>query len=325
VSAGPGPGDGLIAMAVSRLRSGGLVAFPTETVYGLGADALSESAVRRVFELKGRPARNPLIVHVADEVSALTVAAEWPDRARRLAARFWPGPLTIVVARGPRVPGIVTAGAGTVALRCPDHPVALALLRAFGGPLVGPSANPSGRVSPTTAARVSEAFSERAVMVLDGGPCREGIESTVVSVVSPTVRVLRQGAVSAADIGEALGEPVKVEWTVDSGAPLGSPGLMERHYAPRTRAVLFDTPDWPRVIDSASGPVVVLTHIKGRRIAPPHRLIEMPDDDRAYAARLYEAMHEADGAGASLIAIELPGDPGPVWDAVRDRLQRATA
>lgn len=325
MSAGDTPDPALIKQAVERLRSGSLVAFPTETVYGLGADALSESAVRRVFEVKGRPQRNPLIVHVADEAMAKSVSLDWPDRAARLAARFWPGALTIVVQRTAAVPALVTAGAQTVAVRCPDHPVALALIRAFGGPLVGPSANRSGGVSPTTAQRVREAFDERDVFVLDGGPCRTGIESTVVSVTGPAARVLRLGAVSSEEIGRTLGEAVEEAPRTESGAALESPGMLERHYAPRTRAVLFGPDEWPEVIDEAPGAAVVLTPHRSRRADPPHFVVRMPPDAPGYAARLYEALHEADAMGAALIAIERPEAPGALWDAIRDRLRRATA
>ena len=170
-----------IKEAASRLRDGGVVAFPTETVYGLGADAFSDAAVSRVFALKGRPSRNPLIVHVSGPLMAKRVTATWPVEAQRLADAFWPGPLSIVLPKRPEVPDIVTGGMGSasVAVRCPDHPTALALLYEFGSPLVGPSANLSGSISPTTAAHVRAAFSEQDVLVLDGGPCATGIESTV--------------------------------------------------------------------------------------------------------------------------------------------------
>jgi L-threonylcarbamoyladenylate synthase len=323
VSAGPEE----LAEAVRRLRAGGLVAFPTETVYGLGADALNEAAVRRVFALKGRPETNPLIVHVADEAGARAVAADWPAEASRLARRVWPGPLTIVVPRSPRLPPIVTAGGPTVGVRCPDHHLTLALLEAFGGPLVGPSANPSGRVSPTTAEHVRESFAESEVYVLDGGACRGGIESTVVTLAEPSPRVLRAGLVTAAELSDAMGRPVepfRPASAVEGPAP--SPGTLPVHYAPRTPAVLFEPEDWPRVLGAAGGPVAVLSHAE-RPCPPPHRLIRMPEGAGAYAARLYAALREADRPGTALIAVERPPGGPPdeeVWAAIADRLARAT-
>ncbi|HBS28095.1 MAG TPA: threonylcarbamoyl-AMP synthase [Phycisphaerales bacterium] len=327
MNARAGADDASIARAVDRLRAGGLVAFPTETVYGLGADARDEHAVRRVFEAKGRPARNPLIVHVDSEAMARSIAGAWPPGASALARRFWPGPLTIVVPRGPTVPLIVTGGGETVALRCPDHPVALALIRAFGGPIVGPSANPSGAVSPTTSARVRGAFPADQVLVLEGGPCRAGIESTVVSLVDRPARVLRRGAIAPEDIAAALGG------AVDEGpapvpcpeSPLPAPGLLDRHYAPRAPARLVEPGGLHALLGAHRGAtVVVLTRDGSLVVAPPHRVIRMPPDAPGYAARLYEALHEADDLRPALIAIQRPDDQGPLWDAVRDRLRRAT-
>ncbi len=315
-----------IAEAVRRLRAGGVVAFPTETVYGLGADALNESAVRRVYELKGRPANNPLIVHVSDAAMAERLAGEWPARARELAARFWPGALTIVVKKAMNVPGIVTAGGGTVALRCPDHPVALELLLAFGGPLVGPSANPSGRVSPTTAAHARAAFDQREVMVLDGGACARGIESTVVSVVGDgAARVLRLGAIGAEELGLEAGERAAVTGSASGAMP--SPGMLASHYAPRARVVLFSREEAGLIAERARGEArgVVVLAIGPARVVEPPRVMEMPREAAAYAARLYAALHEADAMNPAWIAVEIPDGVGGVWDAVRDRLSRAAA
>src|SRR5262245_53340115 len=235
-----------IAAAVARLRAGGVVAFPTETVYGLGADALSERAVARVFELKGRPGNNPLIVHVASAAMARDVVAPgaWGREAELLSTAFWPGPLSIVLPRSAAVPANVTAGGPNVAVRCPDHPTTLALLEAFGGPLVGPSANPSGRVSPTTAAHVREAFGDE-VMVLDGGACRAGIESTVVSLVG-TARVLRPGVIGAGEIGRVLARDVEEARHAPqeeslASRPMESPGRLASHYAPAARTLVVES------------------------------------------------------------------------------------
>ncbi len=238
-----------ISRAAARLRAGGVVAFPTETVYGLGADALREEAVARVFALKGRPPTNPLIVHVLDEAMARSVCSRWPAGAARLARAHWPGPLTIVVPRAEHVPRVVTSGGETVAVRCPDHPVALALLEAFGGALVGPSANRSGMVSPTTADHVRESFGEDDALTLDGGACRVGIESTVVSLAGARPVVLRPGAISPEMLALALGEDVvagalrEPGARADPGAPLASPGMLPSHYAPRAPALLATRDD----------------------------------------------------------------------------------
>ncbi|MEX2218369.1 MAG: L-threonylcarbamoyladenylate synthase [Phycisphaerales bacterium] len=315
-----------IARAVAILRAGGVVAFPTETVYGLGADALNGGAVARVFALKGRPAGNPLIVHVTGEEMAGRVAAAWPHEAAKLARAFWPGPLTIVLPASRAVPKAVTAGGPTVAVRCPDHLVTLSLLEAFGGPLVGPSANPSGRVSPTTAAHVREVFSGADVFVLEGGPCRGGIESTVVSLVSVrggagSARVLRPGLIGAEELSIVLGHPVEEGSAAAEAGPAPSPGMQEVHYAPAARAVVFEAGDLGRVLASAPR-VEVLTH-SGLIVAAPHTAIGLPSEANAYAARLYAALREADALKPDLIAIERPPAEGAQWAAVADRLARA--
>ncbi len=317
-----------IARAADRLRASGLVAFPTETVYGLGADALNPAAVDRVFALKGRPANNPLIVHVADVTTARRLVADWSRDAEQLAKALWPGPLTIVLSKAGIVPANVTAGGGTVALRCPDHPVALGLLRAFGGPMVGPSANPSGFISPTSAEHVRAGFADAIardeLLVLDGGPCRAGIESTVVSLAGTSPCVLRRGVVSAEQIESVLKRRVLVsEGPIVSGAPLPSPGMLERHYAPRTPARLFDAADWPEILDAVVGEAAVVSHQRARVAHRPHGLLRMPMDAEGYAARLYAALHEADEMGATVILVEEPRGEGPLWDAIRDRLRRA--
>lgn len=317
-----GPED--IATALSRLRSGGLVAFPTETVYGLGADAFDATAVARVFALKGRPATNPLIVHVSGEAMARTVVSEWTADASTLAQTFWPGPLTIVLPKSDRIPAIVTAGGGSVGVRCPDHPVTLSLLEAF-GPLVGPSANPSGRVSPTTAAHVRASFTPEQVLVLDGGPCRAGIESTVVSLVEPMPRVLRPGIISADQLSAALKKPVRphTPGEVAIGAA-ASPGLLESHYAPATPAKLVDRGQIEAALKRGTPIIAVLA--LGPRGAPAlHTVILMPDTPELYAARLYAALREADEVSAGQILIERPPESGPLWQAIADRLRRAAS
>lgn len=316
--------------AAARLRAGRVVAFPTETVYGLGADALSEQAVARVYQLKGRPERNPLIVHVSGPEMARRVVGAWPDEADAIARAFWPGPVSMILPKAPPIPGIVTAGGPTVAVRCPMHPVALALLFEFAGPLVGPSANLSGRVSPTAAAHVREAFSADDVLVLEGGRCTGGIESTVVDLTRPDApRILRPGLIGPDDLARACGRPV--EYATPAAprdeAPLASPGLLDRHYAPGTPARLFAQHEWPGILAKAAGPAVVLTH-RMRHVEPPHRMIVMPAEAQDYAAALYAGLREADALGVSAILIERPptdGDDAPVWRAIADRLARATS
>ncbi|MBX3390282.1 MAG: threonylcarbamoyl-AMP synthase [Phycisphaeraceae bacterium] len=348
-----------IAQAVERLRSGGLVAFPTETVYGLGADAFSEEAVRKVFAAKGRPAHNPLIVHVSGEEMAKSVAAEWPEDAKKLARKFWPGPLSIVVPKVSTLPDVVTGSGPNVAVRCPAHPLTLALLEAFGSGLVGPSANISGFVSPTTAAHVRDAFDERDVLVLDGGSCTGGIESTVVSVVGGSARVLRSGLIDAALIGEVLGRNVEcadsgvIRASPTASTPAEAPGQLGSHYAPRTKAIMVDADEVEKVVNGVRGVCVVMTHQSeadspfpeplpsgerlqksptpkpppsGRGIQRAH-VLRMPADARGYARRLYAALREADALHGELIVIVTPPDESknPVWRAVRDRLKRATS
>lgn len=321
----------LIDEGAAWLRAGRVVAFPTETVYGLGADALSGAAVARVYELKARPARNPVIVHVTGPAMAARLAASWPDDAERLARAFWPGPLTLVLERGPGVPDVVTAGRETVGVRAPDHPAALALLFRFGGPIAAPSANRSGGVSPTRAAHVRESFAPEEVLVLDGGACPAGIESTVLLLAGGEARVLRPGPVGAGAIAEVLGRAVGAQTDAagDTGG-LASPGLLARHYAPRTPAVLFGEEEWPGVLGRAAR-VAVVTH-RARSVPLDHVLVVLPGDAPGYAAGLYAAVREADASGADLIAIERPpagmdasGRDAALWHAVADRLARATS
>ena len=326
-----------ISAAIQRLREGGVVAFPTETVYGLGADALNERAVRRVYELKGRPGINPLIVHVSGPEMAARLVEEWTADAAALARMFWPGPLTIVLSRvqgtatlrvaNPlRVPDLVTAGGSTIGVRCPDHPVALALLFGLGSPLVGPSANPSGGISPTTAAHVSESFSPEDVLVLEGGPCRAGIESTVVSLAGERPRILRPGLIGAGEIAAVIGRPVEEGRITTGSGPLESPGLLARHYAPTTVARLVDLgeiADAVREVGARGKTAVVVTH-RAFEVPPPHHLLALPNDAQEYAFHMYAALREADGLRADVILIAHPPSEEGAWGAILDRLRRAT-
>lgn len=326
----------LLEAAADRLRRGKVVAFPTETVYGLGADALNPAAIQHVFRLKGRPAHNPLIVHVSGPAMAQPLVARWTDRAERIARACWPGPVTIVLPRSDRVPGEVTAGGPTVALRSPDHPLATALLMAVDRPLVGPSANRSGHVSPTRAQHVREAFDAEEVMVLDGGACGTGIESTVLWLAEGPARILRPGVLGAERLAEVLGETV--EPAAAPGAappasgPLASPGLLRSHYAPRTPAVMVDLDEVDEVLDGCVSAVVLSSAVSIEPPADPqHRLIRLPAAAREYAAALYAALREADALATERIVITAPplrgetSEETAIWRAVHDRLARATA
>lgn len=321
----------ILAEAVARLRAGRLIAFPTETVYGLGADALSDEAVARVFSIKGRPSNNPLIVHVSSPAMARQmVVSRWPDEAERLARAFWPGPLSLVLPKHHRVPLRVTGGGPNVAVRCPDHPLTLALIEAFGSPIVGPSANLSGSLSPTRAQDVREVFSPDDVYVIDGGPCRGGIESTVLMLADGQPIILRPGFIGSEAIEAVLGKPVRTSerTAAPHGEPAPGPGIMGRHYAPNARAVLVDEFTVPKGVEPAS--IVLVTH------RPPTadgtlRIIRMPSRAEDYAARLYAALREADAMAPGLIVVERPPRYGSdsastaIWRAIHERLERATS
>jgi L-threonylcarbamoyladenylate synthase len=284
-----------VQRAAELLRAGRLVAFPTETVYGLGANALDETAVRRIFEAKGRPHSSPLIVHVASIAMAKELALTWPHHAELLARRFWPGPLTLILPKRPHVPDLVTASLPSVGLRIPAHPLAQALLDAAQIPIAAPSANRFTELSPTTAEHVREGLGARVDMILDGGPCTVGIESTVLSLVSDSPRILRPGMISQTQIEEIIGP-------VETGAGAESPGQHPRHYSPRTPIILGPTP------------------AEGRGVHLDFN--SMPLDAAAYAERLYRLLHDLDREHHDWISIELPPDT-PEWAGVRDRLIRA--
>ncbi len=319
------PDPALLERAARMLRAGHLVAFPTETVYGLGANALDPAAVARIYAAKGRPAYNPLIVHVPDVTAARRLTREWPEVADRLAARWWPGPLTIVLPKAAIIPDAVTAGLGTVALRVPAHPVALALLHAAGLPLAAPSANRSGQVSPTTAVHVARGLGGRVPLILDGGACEVGIESTVVDLSLQPPVLLRPGMVTLRDLEVELGPLGMPTASQVDDEPRSSPGMLERHYAPAARVVLFE-----RGTESTIVPLVDAVRTKGGTVGALVRgarpaadqTILQPDDPAGYARSLYESLHQLDAAGVELILVERPPE-GSEWAAIRDRLERA--
>ena len=305
-----------VKRAAEILKRGGLVAFPTETVYGLGADASSAAAVARLYSIKGRPGDHPVIVHFADAATAFTWAGEVPESARKLAARFWPGPLTLILKRAPRVGDYVTGGQDTVGVRVPSHPLAHELLTAFGGGLAAPSANRFGRVSPTTAQHVREDLGDDVDMILDGGPCGVGIESTIVDLSRGKPVLLRPGGVSPAELEAVLGESVG---SPDAEATRVS-GSLAAHYAPITPARLVASEALDAEIARLGTSASVMAFS-----APDDRVdfwVRMPSDPGAYAQKLYAALRDLDATEATMLLIETP-PATPEWQAVLDRLWRA--
>jgi len=306
-----------VRRAAEILRAGGLVAFPTETVYGLGADASSAAAVARMYAAKGRPGDHPVIIHFSSSEKAFAWAREVPESARKLAARFWPGPLTLILKRSPQAKDFVTGGQDSVGLRVPSHPVAQELLREFGGGVAAPSANLFGAVSPTAAQHVAEDFSGAIDLILDGGASEVGIESTILDLSGGEPVLLRPGSISKLDIEQVLHCKIPEK---SSSSPRHSGGL-ERHYAPKTPTLLVPPHRLDAEIAKRHDAVAVLAFSR-----PDERVdcwIRMPREPRAYAQRLYAALRELDGALCETILIETPPETA-AWAAVRDRLSRAT-
>lgn len=304
-----------VRRAAEILRAGGLVAFPTETVYGLGADASSAAAVARLYAAKGRPADHPVIIHFLSVEKAFAWGREIPPAARKLAARFWPGPLTLILKRSEKAGDFVTGGQDSVGLRVPSHPVAQELLREFGGGVAAPSANCFGNVSATTAAHVNEEL--KVELVLDGGASEIGIESTIVDLSKGRPVLLRPGTISKAQLEDFLKLKIREK---ETDFPRHSGGL-ERHYAPKTPALLVPPHLLDAEIAKRGTAVAVLAFLR-----PDERVeywIRMPREPRAYARRLYAALRELDGARCGAILIEFPPETAE-WDAIRDRLTRAT-
>jgi L-threonylcarbamoyladenylate synthase len=306
-----------IEEAASILRRGGLVAFPTETVYGLGADAFQPAAVARVFEVKARPSLDPLIVHLAEAFELGRVSRAHDARVGALAARFWPGPLTLVLPRRPELPDLVTADLDTVGVRVPAHPAARRLISAAGTPLAAPSANPFGYVSPTTAAHVAELLGSAVDLVLDGGPCLVGVESTVLSLAGDNPVILRPGGVPRERIEEALGVPVEVASGTER--PL-APGQLEKHYATRTPLRILSGPAGP----APPGRVGLLAWRDATATGYAATEVLAPDGSaETAAARLFAALRRLDAARLDLILAEPCGEAG-LGHAIMDRLRRAS-
>jgi L-threonylcarbamoyladenylate synthase len=306
-----------VRRAADILKRGGLVAFPTETVYGLGADASSAKAVARLYKVKGRPGDHPVIVHFASAEEAFTWAREVPDAARRLAARFWPGPLTLILRRAPLAQDFVTGGQNTVGLRVPSHPIAHEMLSIFGSGVAAPSANRFGLVSPTTAAHVREDLGDDVDLVLEGGASEIGIESTIVDLSGARAVLLRPGGISREQLSRS-----GIEFAARTADSPRHSGGLERHYAPRTPARLVPTHALDREIAAKGERVAVLAFSR-----PDERVdywLRMPREPAAYAQRLYAALRELDSAACEAILVEAPPE-APEWAAVHDRLRRACA
>jgi L-threonylcarbamoyladenylate synthase len=295
-----------ISEAAKILQEGGLVAFPTETVYGLGANALNADAVAKIYEAKGRPQTSPLIVHASSIQMARSLVSEWPREAEELAQRWWPGPLTIVLPKSPEIPDIVTAGLPTVGVRIPAHPLALELIEAAGLPLAAPSANRFMELSPTTAAHVRAAFGDT-IPVLDGGPTLVGIESTVVSIAGGKITLLRPGMIALGEIEMAI---------ANENEPHPSPGMHARHYSPRTPLLIVNT---PKEMPDRRG-----AYLWWNTSGLVARSLRMPDEPIAYARRLYSVLHDLDQEGWPWIAVEAPPETAG-WAAITDRLKRASS
>ena len=323
-----------VARAVELLRAGEVVALPTETVYGLAANAFNPGAVARLFEIKGRPANNPIIAHVAGVAMARRCVAEWPAAADQLANAFWPGPLTLVLPRAKEIPDLVTAGGSTVGVRWPNHPFIQAVIHGCDFPLAAPSANLSGGVSPTNAEHVRNSLGDKIPLIVDGGAAQVGIESAVLDLSVSPPRVLRPGMIHNESLLAAIGNPAfqfsKSEFSNAKGEPLRSPGQFPKHYAPRARLVIWswcdeaDLNSQLSAINPQPSSVHVIAHTRIPSGGGLGRVSVIPHDAAAYARAIYAELHQCDAAGAGLIVVEtLPRTAE--WHAIADRLRRAAA
>lgn len=332
--------EAAVRRAAAELDAGGVVVLPTETVYGLAANAFNPEAVARVYGIKGRPARNPVIVHVASLDMARACVESWPESAARLASAFWPGPLTLVLPRSARIPDIVTAEGSTVALRFPSHPIMRAVIDACGFPLAAPSANLSSQVSPTTALHCARALEGRVTLIVDGGPCQVGIESTVVDLTAAQPRLLRPGMISIESIRAILAAKGSLAGCRDgevgsvmAGAePLRSPGMLEKHYAPQARLLVWRWKDERALqgrlesLNPEQAPLHVMAHaevpFRLRHCGSHVGVSLIPHDPEAFARALYSELHTCDAHGAKTLIVEaVPNSPR--WEGIADRLRRA--
>ncbi len=312
----------LLNRAAGILRSGGLVAFPTETVYGLGANALDADAVAKIFLAKGRPSTNPIIVHVHDIQSAMALVSTWTNTGQKLADRFWPGPLSLAMPKTEHIPDIVTAGGSTVAIRIPSHPVARALIKLAGVPIAAPSANLSMEISPTRASHVLKSLDGKIDAIVDGGPCPGGIESTVLTLATDPPTLLRPGLITRRAIEAVIGKVQTNQNYVGEISP--SPGMMDRHYAPRAglEIAVENSGQRVRALSNAGLRIGWLKLGNPTDDNAAGLTITMPTDSSGYAAHLYAALHEMDEAGVDRIVVEMPPN-GDDWTGILDRLTRA--
>ena len=318
-----------VRRASELLRAGEVVALPTETVYGLAANALDEKAVAKIFEIKGRPANNPIIVHVAGDEMAKSCVAEFPAAAEKLSKSFWPGPLTLVLPRSKKIPNLVTAGGDTVGVRWPSHPFMQAVIRECGFPLAAPSANLSNQISPTNAAHVRAQLGEKIPLIVDGGQSQVGIESTVLDLTVTPARILRPGMIHAESLAAVGGEISNFKFQI-SNSVLRSPGLLAKHYSPKAKLIVTT---WKNDADLAAqignwkleiGNVQIVAHTKIPTSFGAANVSVIPHDAEAFARALYAELHRCDAAGAELIVVEAPPDL-PEWSGIADRLRRAAA
>ena len=322
--------DVAVKRAAKLLRAGVIVALPTETVYGLAANAFDEKAVAKIFQIKGRPANNPIIVHVASLEMAGRCVKDWPNNADQLARAFWPGPLTLVLPRAKEIPDNVTAGGATVGVRWPSHPLIQAVIRECGFPLAAPSANLSGRISPTSAEHVRKQLGGKILLIVDGGPSQVGIESTVLDLTVSPPQVLRPGMIHAESLAAVVGKAQNEKAEVRAGAHLRSPGLLKKHYAPKAKLVVLN---WQNdaglnsqlsILNPQPSTCHVIAHTHIPSVENFARVSVIPHDAEAFARAIYAELHRCDEAGAELIVVEAP--PAlPEWSGIADRLKRATA
>lgn len=312
-----------IQLAAELLRQGKLVAIPTETVYGLGADAKNPEAVKKIFVAKGRPSDHPLIVHIADVSDLPHWAVEIPPTAYTLAEKYWPGPLTLVLKKHPSVPYQVTGGQETIAIRIPNHPVALAVLQAFGGGIAAPSANRFCRISPTQASHVEEELGDKVDMILDGGACEVGLESTIVDLSQDNPRLLRPGQINKIEIELLLGVTLQLP---EINEQIHAPGAMEVHYSPEAATLLCTSEQIQKILNGEvyqhNYKIGVLTYNFPMEASEDNLRISMSKEADAYAHDLYDALHRLDNAWADIILIEQPPQ-SEEWIAINDRLGKA--
>ncbi len=322
-----------VARAVKLLRAGGVVALPTETVYGLAANAFDAGAVQRIFDIKGRPAHNPVIVHVASLEMARRCVAHWPPLADALARAFWPGPLTLILPRANVIPEAVTAGGPTVGVRWPAHPFIQAVIRECGFPLAAPSANSSNRLSPTNAAHVNRGLGDKIPLIVDGGQSQVGIESTVLDLTARPPRILRPGMIHAESLQAAVPDcalRIGDRGPTNDTGPRRSPGRLPRHYSPRAKLLVMSWRDEQDLRSKIKNRKLKMekTHVIAHSIVPtgmePARVSLIPHDAEAFARAIYAELHRCDDAGAACIIVEALPDTAP-WRAITDRLQRAAA